>query len=348
LSGEGRRAVLVHELAHLRRRDHLVRWLELAATVVHWWNPLFWLVRRQLRAHAELACDAWVTGILPDARRPYAEALLEVCARSSHAAAPSAAVGIGGEGRDFQRRLTMIMRDRAQCRLAAEAKLFVVLLALAALPAWTLGQGEAKPGAPADDPAAQRQKALDNAKQQDADLEKAAKLMEAKIAELNKQLAELKKRKEAAEQRQKDKSQLELLDELKMKMAELKKRQEAAEATKKVETGDGGPKFRIWLTQDGKPEQRIGVIVLDDPTKVVPAAESKPKASGAEKPEPRQPPNVKYEVMEIQGGELSNNPQVKIGDDVRIVADPVAPHTVGFKFMGAEHDGVNMPQVRVI
>jgi len=149
LSCGGRRAVLIHELAHLRRRDHWVRWLELLAAVVHWWNPLFWLVRRQIRFHAELACDAWVTGTLPEIRRDYAEALLEVCARSSRAAAPSPAVGVGGDGRrDFQRRLTMIMREQVPCRLAAGAKLFVVLLLTAAIPAWTLGQAkpESKPG----------------------------------------------------------------------------------------------------------------------------------------------------------------------------------------------------------
>lgn len=146
LSGEGRRAVIVHELAHLVRKDHWFRWLELAAAVMHWWNPLFWLARRQMRFHAELACDAWVTGTLPDDRRAYAEALLEVCARTNRAAAPSPAVGVGGEGRrDFQRRLTMIMRDRVPCRLAAGAKMLVVLAAIAALPAWTLGQAKREP-----------------------------------------------------------------------------------------------------------------------------------------------------------------------------------------------------------
>ena len=31
--------LLVHELAHVKRRDHLVGWIELAAGVVWWWNP---------------------------------------------------------------------------------------------------------------------------------------------------------------------------------------------------------------------------------------------------------------------------------------------------------------------
>ena len=46
LKGEGRRAVLAHELAHLRRRDHWVRRLEMIAAILHWWNPLFWLARK--------------------------------------------------------------------------------------------------------------------------------------------------------------------------------------------------------------------------------------------------------------------------------------------------------------
>jgi beta-lactamase regulating signal transducer with metallopeptidase domain len=209
LKGEGRRAVLIHELAHLRRRDHWVRWLELLAAVIHWWNPLFWLVRRQLRFHAELACDAWVTGTLPDSRRSYAEALLEVCMRTSKAAAPSPAVGAGGDGRnDFQRRLTMIMREQAPCRLAAGAKLCVVLLALAAIPAWTLGQAKLDQinPAPSGDKAAELQKlwadlVIDvdwqlDAKETTAD-ETKIKEIQAKMAELNKQLRELKLRQAA-------------------------------------------------------------------------------------------------------------------------------------------------------
>ncbi len=36
------RWVVAHELAHVWRRDHLVRWLEWVACVVFWWNPVAW------------------------------------------------------------------------------------------------------------------------------------------------------------------------------------------------------------------------------------------------------------------------------------------------------------------
>jgi hypothetical protein len=47
LSAAGRRAVLVDELAHLKRRDHWVGWLLLVGGCVWWWHPLYRLVSRQ-------------------------------------------------------------------------------------------------------------------------------------------------------------------------------------------------------------------------------------------------------------------------------------------------------------
>ena len=40
------RAVMAHELAHVKRRDHWVAWFEIVATSLLWWNPLVWFVRR--------------------------------------------------------------------------------------------------------------------------------------------------------------------------------------------------------------------------------------------------------------------------------------------------------------
>jgi beta-lactamase regulating signal transducer with metallopeptidase domain len=141
-----RRSVLAHELAHLRRRDHWVGWLLLAAGCVWWWNPLFWYVRRQLRQNAELACDAWVVSLLPEDRRAYAEALIEVSQQISGAAAPVPALGMSrGPRQTFERRLTMIMRERVPCRVPSWGCVALGVLTLAALPGWSLGQKEDPP-----------------------------------------------------------------------------------------------------------------------------------------------------------------------------------------------------------
>lgn len=56
-SSERARIVLLHELAHVRRRDWLVL---VGATLVrslYWFHPLVWLACRQLRLECERACD---------------------------------------------------------------------------------------------------------------------------------------------------------------------------------------------------------------------------------------------------------------------------------------------------
>ena len=131
------RGLIVHELAHLKRRDHWVGWMELLAGVAWWWNPLFWYVRHQLRQNAELACDAWVIEVIPKGRRAYAQALLTVCEWISSRTVPMPAAGVGTGGRRFiERRLTMILRERASLRLSRLGLLAVGLLAAATLPAW--------------------------------------------------------------------------------------------------------------------------------------------------------------------------------------------------------------------
>jgi len=50
-------AVLLHELAHIRRRDSLVQALSLAVCAVYWPNPLVWMGARALRREAEIAAD---------------------------------------------------------------------------------------------------------------------------------------------------------------------------------------------------------------------------------------------------------------------------------------------------
>ncbi|HEV8060491.1 MAG TPA: M56 family metallopeptidase, partial [Gemmataceae bacterium] len=138
LSSESHRTVIVHELAHLRRRDHWIGWLQLAGECIFWWNPLFWFVRRQIRFQAELACDAWVMHLLPEARRAYAEALIEVTALISRAPAPIPALGMSGAARqDFERRLTMIMSDKVPDKSPLLGLAAIGLLALAVLPAFS-------------------------------------------------------------------------------------------------------------------------------------------------------------------------------------------------------------------
>ena len=77
LNSEAQGTILAHELCHIRRGDHLVRLLELAATTVFWWYPVVWCASRQLHELEEQCCDGRVLELLPHQPRTYAAALVD-------------------------------------------------------------------------------------------------------------------------------------------------------------------------------------------------------------------------------------------------------------------------------
>ena len=114
LSREDIRAVLAHELAHVKRRDHVVRWVEWMACTVFWWNPVAWWARRQLRAAEESCCDELALAATGFDPRRYARALVRVLDLMSSAPdmrAPALASLVGHPGRTqaLERRLKVIL-----------------------------------------------------------------------------------------------------------------------------------------------------------------------------------------------------------------------------------------------
>jgi beta-lactamase regulating signal transducer with metallopeptidase domain len=78
LSASQLRAVLLHELFHLRRKDVWVNCAQALLQIVYWWHPLLWLANARIRRVREEAVDDAVMLALRDEAEDYAPTLLEV------------------------------------------------------------------------------------------------------------------------------------------------------------------------------------------------------------------------------------------------------------------------------
>src|SRR5471032_1424958 len=88
------RAVLLHELIHLRRRDVWVNFLQALLQIFYWWHPLVWLANARIRRVREEAVDDAVMLALRDDAETYAPTLLEVAKLALNR--PLASLGLVG------------------------------------------------------------------------------------------------------------------------------------------------------------------------------------------------------------------------------------------------------------
>jgi TonB family protein len=130
LDDEELEAVLLHELAHVERRDNLFGNLQTALACVFWFHPAVWFVSRRLLAEREQACDERVleTG---GAAGAYAASILKVvrfCSGWRVAGVSGAASGF-----NLRRRIEMILREDQSRRLSAWHRALTCALAASAL-----------------------------------------------------------------------------------------------------------------------------------------------------------------------------------------------------------------------
>ncbi len=126
LSAEAIDAIVMHEVAHLRRYDVWTNALARLLEAVLVLNPLAWVVLRRLSVEREIACDDWVVARL-DAGEVFATTLAGLALRPAFTsiAAPSA---IGSKHAVVARIERLLDRRPRRLRLSAAALTGMVLL----------------------------------------------------------------------------------------------------------------------------------------------------------------------------------------------------------------------------
>ncbi len=127
---ERRRAVLMHELAHIRRRDLLGHTLGRLACAVYWFHPLVWTAVRRMRIESERACDdlALTCGLRATT---YAEHLLDIVTAVGKTRTPAIAIPMAHR-REFEGRMLAIL-DPALRRGVGRRQSAALLVGLVAL-----------------------------------------------------------------------------------------------------------------------------------------------------------------------------------------------------------------------
>ncbi len=122
---------LRHELTHYRRRDHLLMLLLRLLTCVYWFNPIVWLMKRELMKDMETACDSAVTARLNGTeRREYAMTLLALFSQPCRANSVLG-MALSSAEKDAERRVRGVFgahRSKAPVKILA-ALLSALLLA---------------------------------------------------------------------------------------------------------------------------------------------------------------------------------------------------------------------------
>ncbi len=134
LSPAEMRMILAHEMAHISRLDHWVRWVEWLATSLLWWNPVMWLARTQLRITEEIACDALVMTMADVKKFDYANTLVNMAEiLTTQVIRPPAVVSEFNSGGVLEKRLNMIISNEGQS-ITHGAKMLIVAMAICVFP----------------------------------------------------------------------------------------------------------------------------------------------------------------------------------------------------------------------
>jgi beta-lactamase regulating signal transducer with metallopeptidase domain/HEAT repeat protein len=102
-----RRAVLLHELAHVKRRDLVGHTLGRLTCAVYWFHPLVWTAAKQLRSESERACDDLALSCGAKAS-DYAEHLLDIVTSVKGDATPAVAMAMARR-KEFEGRMLAIL-----------------------------------------------------------------------------------------------------------------------------------------------------------------------------------------------------------------------------------------------
>ncbi|MDF2650517.1 MAG: peptidase BlaR1, partial [Paenibacillus sp.] len=137
--------ILLHEITHLRRFDLAFKWLTMIVTSLHWFNPLMYLIKKEINRACELACDEAVIKNLNAAeKQAYGDTLISVAAEQKYSAGILQAT-MFEEKKSLKERLLAIMTHNPKSKFMILLSFLLLLVVVGG--ALALGAGIGKTNA---------------------------------------------------------------------------------------------------------------------------------------------------------------------------------------------------------
>ncbi len=133
-SADELRYVLLHELAHVKRRGMAMKWLMALLQALHWFNPCLWVAFARMRLDRELACDALALSCArADETTRYGETIIRLLEGMTRGAAMPGLVGVLESRDQIRERIRMIATFKRPGRWSAMAVLLLLGLGVVGL-----------------------------------------------------------------------------------------------------------------------------------------------------------------------------------------------------------------------
>ncbi|SKC84945.1 M56 family metallopeptidase [Maledivibacter halophilus] len=122
--------VLLHELAHYKRKDHFGNLLGLLALSIHWFNPIVWICIKRMRQDRELACDSYVLEVIGEKEAiSYGNTIIEFLKHFSLSKKQSNLLIFYKPNNQFERRIKMIKNfKKGSYKISIASIIFFIII----------------------------------------------------------------------------------------------------------------------------------------------------------------------------------------------------------------------------
>lgn len=125
LSGQEREFIILHERTHIRRFDHIIKFVAYLILCLHWFNPMAWVAFRLMGLDMEMSCDELVMKNLgSEIKRNYSMSLLSIAA--DRRVLKSSPLAFGENG--VEKRVKNVLKFKRPSRFAFALVIPLVIL----------------------------------------------------------------------------------------------------------------------------------------------------------------------------------------------------------------------------